>query len=327
MEERQAEEYRELENALRDIVAEPLRAGSQKNLASYLQGLLLVPDAIYRRKEIEVRTSNDEVKILANFPVEGVMPKEAELLDIVKKEKQEGRRVLVYCTFTDTRDITPRLKGLLTENGFRVEVLKSHTVSPEKREEWLSRTVQREVDVLIYTPEVVKTSLDLYQFPTVVFYETGYSIYTLRQASRRSWRIGQREPVRVFYLCYKETMQEKALRLIAGKLETALVVEGELSDKGLTALSQTEESIVLELARALVEGLPEKESLREAWVRTRKLKIEADLTGAKKRATVRGLSETLSQVGNQILKVDVIQSTKPRKKKITRISVSKGELK
>jgi hypothetical protein len=34
--------------------------------------------------------------------------------------------------------------------------------------------------------------LDLLAFPTLYFYETGYSLHTLRQASRRSWRIGQR---------------------------------------------------------------------------------------------------------------------------------------
>jgi SNF2 family DNA or RNA helicase len=325
MEERQAEEYGELENALREIVAQSLRAGSQKNLASYLQGLLLVPDAMWRRNEIEVEIGGQK-KVLASLPVEGVMPKEAELLDIVSREKREGRRVLVYCTFTDTRDITPRLKELLTEKGFKVEVLKSQTVPPERREEWLEKTVQRGLDVLICNPEVVKTGLDLYQFPTVVFYETGYSIYTLRQASRRSWRLGQTKPVRVFYLCYKETMQEKALRLIAGKLETSLVVEGELSDKGLQALSQAEGSMVLELARSLVEGLPEKESLEETWARTRKREIEADLTGVEKKATVREVSKTVSQVGNRILKVDLIESSKPRKKKTTRIQVSEGEL-
>lgn len=207
-----------------------------------------------------------------------------------------------------------------------MEVLKSQTVPPERREEWLEKTVQRGLDVLICNPEVVKTGLDLYQFPTVVFYETGYSIYTLRQASRRSWRLGQTKPVRVFYLCYKETMQEKALRLIAGKLETSLVVEGELSDKGLQALSQAEGSMVLELARSLVEGLPEKESLEETWARTRKREIEADLTGVEKKATVREVSKTVSQVGNRILKVDLIESSKPRKKKTTRIQVSEGEL-
>jgi SNF2 family DNA or RNA helicase len=325
MEESQADEYRQVENLLSDIVKASLRVGSQKNLASYLQGLLLIPDAVFRRNDIEVEIS-DKRKVIANLPVEGLMPKEAELLDIVKKEKDEGRKVLVYCTFTNTRDITPRLTKLLEEKEVRVEVLKSHTISPEHREEWLHGTIQRGVDVLICNPEVVKTGLDLYQFQTVVFYETGYSIYTLRQASRRSWRIGQTKPVKVLYLCYKGTMQEKALRLIASKLETSLVVEGELSDKGLQALSQAEGSMVLELARALVEGLPENESLSETWARTRRKEIEADLTGTEKKVTVKEVSKTISQVGNRVLTVDVIESARPRKKKVTRLQVSEGDL-
>ncbi len=325
MEESQVEEYRDVEALLSEIVKASLKAGSQKNLASYLQGLLLIPDAVFRRNEIEVESSGQR-KVIANLPVEGLMPKEAELLDTVRKEKQEGRRVLVYCTFTDTRDITARLKELLEGNGFRVEVLKSYTVSPEHREEWINKTVERGIDVLICNPEVVKTGLDLYQFPTIVFYETGYSIYTLRHASRRSWRIGQTKPVRVLYLCYKGTMQEKALRLIASKLETSLVVEGELSDKGLQALSHAEGSMVLELARALVEGLEEKESLSDTWTRTRRKEIEADLTGTEKKATVREVSKTVSQIGDRVLTVDVIESTKPRKKKVTRLQVSEGDL-
>jgi SNF2 family DNA or RNA helicase len=116
MEEHQAEEYRQLESLLSNIVKASLRLGSHKNLASYLQGLLLVPDAVFRTNEITVEVGKKK-EVLGSLPVEGVMPKEAELLDIVKKEKQEGRRVLVYCTFTDTRDITPRLKELLEEIG------------------------------------------------------------------------------------------------------------------------------------------------------------------------------------------------------------------
>jgi hypothetical protein len=121
-------------------------------------------------------------------------------------------------------------------------------------------------------------------------------------------------------------MQEKALRLIASKLETSLVVEGELSDKGLQALSHAEGSMVLELARALVEGLEEKESLSETWTRTRRKEIEADLTGIEKKATVREVSKTVSQVGNRVLTVDIIESTRPRKKKVTRLQVSEEDL-
>lgn len=36
----------------------------------------------------------------------------------------------------------------------------------------------------------------------------GYSLHTLRQSSRRSWRIEQRRPVEVKFFAYKSTMQE-----------------------------------------------------------------------------------------------------------------------
>ena len=48
------------------------------------------------------------------------------------------------------------------------------------------------MQVCICHPKLVQTGLDLLEFPTIFFVQTGYSIYTLRQASRRSWRIGQK---------------------------------------------------------------------------------------------------------------------------------------
>jgi len=41
-------------------------------------------------------------------------------------------------------------------------------------------------------PEAGREGIGLLAFPTLYFYETGYSLHTLRQASRRSWRIDQR---------------------------------------------------------------------------------------------------------------------------------------
>jgi hypothetical protein len=52
--------------------------------------------------------------------------------------------------------------------------------------------LQAGVEVVVCHPKLVETGLDLLAFPTLYFYETGYSLHTLRQASRRSWRIGQR---------------------------------------------------------------------------------------------------------------------------------------
>jgi hypothetical protein len=79
---------------------------------------------------------------------------------------------------------------------------------------------------VICHPKLVETGLDLLAFPTIYFYETGYSLHTLRQASRRSWRIGQRFPVRVKFVTYLGTMQETCLRLMGKKMLVALMMEG-----------------------------------------------------------------------------------------------------
>ena len=72
--------------------------------------------------------------------------------------------------------------------------------------------------------------------------------------------------------------------------------------------------------------IPEVESLSETWSRIGRKEIEADLSGAEKAATVREVLKTVSPVGNRVLTVDIIESTRPKKKKVTRLQVSEGAL-
>jgi len=115
--------------------------------------------------------------------------------------------------------------------------------------------------VIISHPQPVRTGLTLfdamgaYNFPSLIFYETGYDLFTLRQASRRSWRIGQKRPCRVYYLYYQETMQARAMALMAQKLEASLALEGQFSVDGLAAMSADSGSLTMELAKSLVENL------------------------------------------------------------------------
>jgi hypothetical protein len=46
-------------------------------------------------------------------------------------------------------------------------------------------------------------------------------------------------PVKVYFLAYSGTMQTRLMQLMADKLSTSIAIEGELSDKGLAALSAT----------------------------------------------------------------------------------------
>jgi hypothetical protein len=150
------------------------------------------------------------------------------------------------------------LERILTNEGIRVAVLTTE-VPPEAREGWYDRQLRAGVQAVICHPKLVQTGLDLIDFPTILFYETGYSIYVLRQASRRSWRIGQRLPVKVKFLHYAETMQESCLRLMGKKLLVSLAMEGKFSLEGLQAIND-EDDILMAMARELVteKGIGER---------------------------------------------------------------------
>ena len=143
-------------------------------------------------------------------------------MDLVAAERLQGRRVLVYATHTGTRDSTRRMKDFLGRRGFKVAVMKAAAVAPERREAWVANRVEEGVDVLVCHPRLVQTGLDLVDFPTIVWFETDYSVYTMRQASRRFWRIGQTQPVQVVFMAYRNTLQADALKLVAKKLEQAV---------------------------------------------------------------------------------------------------------
>jgi hypothetical protein len=104
----------------------------------------------------------------------------------------------------------------------------------------------------------------LLDFPTLIFRETGYSLHTLRQASRRSWRIGQKQPVRVLFMCYEETMQTSCLRLMGKKLLVALTMEGKFAGEGLQTIDQ-DDDMLSAMARELVEKNGIGESADQIW--------------------------------------------------------------
>lgn len=92
------------------------------------------------------------------------------------------------------------------------------SVKAEDREDWILEQVDRGIDMLITNPELVKTGLDLLEFLSIVFTNTGYNVYTLMQAARRSWRIGQQEDVDLTFLGYQDSAQMACLELMAKKI-------------------------------------------------------------------------------------------------------------
>ena len=246
--------YNHVFDKLREALADALAKGSKRLLAAYLQTLLAYPDGCTRGETVFDPRTGDVIVQVPPLSEEKIYPKEQALLDLVAAERLEGRRVLVYATHTGTRDVTERMDDILTRHGFRVAVMKADAVAPDRREAWVADRVKQGIDVMICHPRLVQTGLDLIDFPTICWEETDYSVYTMRQASRRSWRIGQTRPVKVVFMAYRGTLQADALKLVAKKLQSSLAVEGELPEDGLAAYGDDGDDLMLALARKIVSG-------------------------------------------------------------------------
>jgi hypothetical protein len=337
-----AELYGDFEATLKDALREALARGDNSLLGAYLHALLSYPERIYQG--IEVIHPHTKEQIAYGPPLQGVMPKEHELLSIIKAELEQKRKVMVYIQNSNTTDISPRLIAMLEQENIRVKMLRSGDT--EGRAKIIDNWVKKGMDVLITNPKKVEVGMDLLDFPSIIFYQIPMSTYTLRQASRRSWRIPQKRPVKVFFLTYCRTMQTRLMQLMADKLMCSLALEGELSDKGLAALSETSDNMAKELAKMLIEKSgSDNDSLRDIWAAYRKKEIQVEMKIGREISAqepepelilrqetadpapeIKKVSSEVEKIGDRILKVQFIEYTGKRKKKVTHIEVSEAEL-
>lgn len=248
----QASAYRQLSGTLTMHLKQALAKRDTTLLGVVLNVLLAWPDTCFRPETVKHPRTHEMLAFTpAQFGDLDIMPKERELIDICRQEKTAGRKTLVYSVYTGTRDTTSRLKTLLEQEGFKVAVLRA-SVDAARREDWIAEQLDHGIDVLVTNPDLVKTGLDLLEFPTIVFMQSGYNIYTLQQAARRSWRIGQKQPVRVIYLGYADTSQMHCLALMAKKIAVSQSTSGDVPDSGLDVLNQDGDSVEVALARQLI---------------------------------------------------------------------------
>ncbi len=280
------ETYRELEDEIRKALK--AHKGNRSVLSTMLNTLLLYPDHPYGIGTLYGTEFDSELKRNIRFviadtrdlPGDQLYSKERRLIDEIKAELAEGRHSQVFAVYTQKHDVTARLQRILSNEGIRTAVLRA-SVDTSKREAWYARQLKEGVQVVISHPKLVETGLDLLDFPTIIFYESGYSLHTLRQASRRSWRIGQKRPVRVKFLCYEGTMQTACLRLMGKKLLVALTMEGKFAGEGLQNIDE-DDDMLSAMARELVERNGIGETADAIWkaLNTENQKLFPTTTGS-----------------------------------------------
>ncbi len=282
-----AKGYAYLERTLKSVAQEAAAQGDLSVYAAWLQTGLGWPDKADSWPVVHDR----EGAVLCRPPVvqpgeDGLYPKERRLLELLEHERARGRKCAIYETFTGRHDMLPRLDQLLRMRGFRPMVLRADKVKPEDREEWIARGLQAGGDVLVCHPKVVETGLDLYAFPTIIWLQTGTSLFPVRQASRRSYRIGQTQDVEVRFLAYSDTLQTAQLLLMAQKLKAAAAAEGSITAEGLRVLAGDDDGAIA-LAQMLMKGMDGLQTAEALWRQAARIGMPAVVAeGAPKIQTV-----------------------------------------
>jgi len=246
----------------------------QKIISSAIQAMLRYADT-HKAEFICDQIEGEDVPLIITPEVDipiGETDKEKELLKIVKGAKQQGNKVLIFTTQTKKRDLQPRIAKLLELHNIKAAVM-YNTVSTSKRDEWIKNKTSK-IDVLICHPKLVSTGMNLLEYPEIIFFDTGYSTYTLRQASRRSYRINQpRDEINVYYFFTAGTIQTDCLSLMAVKNEVSLMAEGEIQEGGLSLMANGTSSIMSQLAK-VINGELKTENPLEVFSRLNKLNNE-----------------------------------------------------
>ena len=261
--------YDELEEEITACLKE--HRGNSSVASTMLNALLAWPDHPYGFGTLYGSEFDPETKCRESFVIAETVDldknetyaKERALIEEVKAQLARGRKCQVFAVYTNKHDVIERLERLFRSEGIRAAILRA-SVPTHRREAWYREHLRRGIDVALCHPKIVETGLDLLDFPSILFHETGYSLHTLRQASRRSWRIGQRRPVEVKFFAYKGTMQEVCLRLMGKKLLVALAMEGKFTSEGLQAIDGDDDMLTA-MARELVENKGIGESADSVW--------------------------------------------------------------
>jgi superfamily II DNA or RNA helicase len=182
-----------------------------------------------------------------NLYIDSNLPKEDKLIEIVKQEYSEGRKVWIYCDFNNGGDymkgipIPKKLKKLLENEGLKVFLLSTSTSTYDRKE--IIEQNKNKYDVFICNPRLVNVGINLVFCPTYIFYMPSYRVDIVSQASRRGYRINSSLDNRVYHLYYEGTDEDIIIKRYQRKLAESNAINGRFNvqledDKKIRTASQ-----------------------------------------------------------------------------------------
>ncbi len=158
-------------------------------------------------------------------------------MDLMKNAIDGGHRILLFSQFTSMFSI---LQERMQKENIPFLTLTGATPK-ERRAELVDSFQQGEVPVFCISLKAGGTGLNLTAADIVIHYDPWWNVAVQNQATDRAHRIGQKNPVTVYKLIAKDTIEEKILRLQEKKSELA---EQLLGHEGFEGVKFTKEEML-----------------------------------------------------------------------------------
>lgn len=155
------------------------------------------------------------------------------VLELVQTLAQEGRRMLIFSQFVSMLDL---IAAELCQAQIDYEML---TGSTRQRDKVIERFQTGTSPVFLISLKAGGVGINLTAADTVIHYDPWWNPAVERQATDRSWRLGQDKKVFVYKLIAEDTIEEKILQLQARKQRLADSIESEGTPEELR-ISQTD---------------------------------------------------------------------------------------
>ena len=167
----------------------------------------------------------------------GNSEKEDMCIDLIRSAIDEGHKILLFSQFTSMLDI---LMERLKAESIAYHVLTGSTPK-QKRIELVDQFQNDDIPVFCISMKAGGTGLNLTAADIVIHYDPWWNTAAENQASDRTHRIGQENPVTVYRLIMKDSVEERILSLQQSKADLA---ESILSGDEMSRASFTKDELL-----------------------------------------------------------------------------------
>ncbi len=215
----------------------------------------------FRHADDEIRLRGSLLGTLQRRPVDELLEKESELVDIVRQVESWGERLLVYTGNTQKIDMRGPLRRIIADSvpNVSIDVLPD-SVAPDRLVAWFEKTIAQ---VVIASYHRVATGLNLSQFNNLAWFDYTDNTRMAEQGEGRIRRVntadihrmiyGEVRPCRYWYLT-SSPIQEAQLAYTLEKRMIAKLAEGETPDIDPAECTSGNQSFSALITKALKEG-------------------------------------------------------------------------